>query len=177
MLWKRDTVYGVVIIFFAAFMLYKTSQVPLLGDVEPIAGARYYLYPWFALLFLLGISLTIQGLNERKKAIREALTDSQGKEEGKKDRFLPLPTIFTLAVLCLYVFLIRIIGFHASSVLFLFTLFVGYFLFCSENRFRFMITNKKEFIFISLKYLITSVIVVVLIHIVFAELLNVGLPG
>lgn len=175
--WKRDLIYGIVIALFGLFMVYKTSQVPLLGDVEPIAGARYYLYPWFGLLFLLGISLAVQGIIKKGKAAKETDKYPKAEEKEEKKSFLPLPTLFTLIVLVLYVVLIPAAGYQAATVLFLFVLFTGYFILCKQEGFQYIARNKKEFIIISAKYLFLSVTVVVLIQIVFGTILDVRFPG
>lgn len=176
MLWKRDVIYGVIITFFGVFMIYHTSQVPLLGDVEPIAGARYYLYPWFALMFILGVSLFIQGLLKRKHDYKEANKVAQTKEE-KRGGLLPLPTMYTLTVLTLYAFFITKIGYQISTTLFLFCLFIGFFLFCQEEKFKYVVRNKKKTMIMFGKYLLLSIAVVVFIQIIFGEVLDVRLPG
>lgn len=177
MLWRRDIIYGVVTALFGLFMIYKTSQVPLLGDVEPIAGARYYLYPWFGLLFVLGISLAVQGLVKKKQTEQKEDTPSRGGEERAEGRFLPLPTLFTLIALILYLFLIKAAGYQAATVLFLFILFTGYYILSQEEGLKSISHDKKGFITTSAKYLLLSIAVVVLIQIVFGTILDVRFPG
>ena len=176
MLWKRDFIYGLTITIFGVFLLYKTSQIPLLGDVQPIAGARYYLYPWFFLLFILGINLVCQALMQRNRDIKQIKNNPQSDEKGKKESLFPLPTIFTFIVLSLYAFLVKKMGYQISTTLLLFVLFVGFFLFCQEDKFKYIARQKKKMLGKSLKYLGLSLGVVFLIQFIFSKILDVRLP-
>ncbi len=176
MAWRRDIVYGVVIAIFGLILLYATSQIPLLGDVKPVAGARYYLYPWFLLLFLLGLHLVFQGMSKKKQALKE-----EGNEKGEggksQDWFIPLPTLFTLAILLMYVTLIPVLGYQIMTFLVLWGLFMGYFLFCQKEGLSFLLRQKKAFSMAAVKYAVASAVVVALIQLIFGTILDVRLPG
>ena len=175
--WKRDVIYGFCTVLFALFMLYQTALIPELGDVKSIAGARVYLFPWFILMLLLGINLVFQGCLQKRQLSGKIQKEISEDQKEEKKRFLPLSTFFTLAVLFLYFLLIPVTGYQVATVLFLLVLFTGYFLFCQEERFRYIIKYKKQFAVLSAKYLFLSIAVVLFIQIVFGEILNVRLPG
>ena len=162
--WKRDVILGVCFeaFFVVAFVFAFKIPVGTMGDMV-LAQPGVYLRMWLVVFALLSLTMIINAIRKKDTTVVKPMLHPQ--------------VVFTLVLVGLYIFLMDIIGFTVSTLVFMTGLILDY----SWAAGKFLNpdgSRKKGIALVKsvLFYVILSIIIVAITQYVFESLLMVKLP-
>lgn len=162
MQYRKDMISGAAIGTVSAIYLLLTSKISIFtGPGAAPLSARFVPAMWGAVLLILSVMLIVRGLRRRKAALQQAGTAGQDKLSLKNFCLQNQEVILTFAVLTVYIYLLKPVGFLIMSALYIF----AEALILSKKGKRHVVTA-----------LVLAVVASVLIDFIFVRLLYVMLP-
>jgi len=156
--WKRDLVISIAVLIFSIFnFIYAASMETNVIEFE-LAKPGNYVRLWLSIFAILAILLLIRSLRNRTDNVAAPIWHRAA--------------VITVIATIVFLLMMPYMGFHIMTVLFLSSLGLVY-TYYMKRKALIGKTLIKEII----KWLIFSIITTVLLHLLFAELLNVVLPG
>lgn len=160
--WKRDVLYGIVILLVCIFGIVETQGMTLMGYDYWTTRPDVYVWMWLALLGLFDIAMIVRALIKKNTPEYQKELPPIWCKEG----------VITIAALVVYLLVMKLIGFIISTVIFEFGLMALYGYKMGKVDF----SDKKKAIKKLVFYLIVSVIATVATYYLFTDVLNVRLP-
>lgn len=155
--WKRDTIYGIVLVLFAIGNIIYASTLPPGSIKIKSAQASTYLIIVMVMLSILGICLIIRSITQRPDKECKTLFNRA--------------TIITILAMAAYLFLLNKLGFLLSSFLFVFGLIAYYSVEQNAGQFR-----GKQLVKNLLAYALCAIITTGVCYYLFGTILTVVLP-
>ena len=163
----NDFVLGIMMIFVSMFLMFGniTDNVPATSQGGTLARADVWIQMIAVILAVVSVLLIIKSI------------DFQGKGTGEKEKFsfaLDSTVVCITAILILYALLLPVVGFFITTfaaiffLVFLFTL--------REEKLALRKLTKKDAVRITVKSVITALVMLVVLWLIFAKLLAIQLP-
>lgn len=156
--WKRDLIISIAVLVFSVFNIVFTSTMNTDVIEYGLAKPGNYVRMWLILFAILAVVLLIRSLKNKTDAVAAPIWHRAA--------------VITVIATAAYLFLMPYLGFCIMTVLFLSGLGLLYTYYMKTK----LLTGKtlvKEII----KWLLFSILTTVILYLLFAELLNVVLPG
>lgn len=162
--WKRDVIVGILLEAFCAVAFITSFSIPV-GTMGKIKAAQpgVYLRMWLVVFAVLSLALIINAVWKKDKTEVQPMFQFQ--------------TVFTLAVLAGYIYIMKTLGFLVSTILFCVIIILEYSL--AAGKFKDAEGNPVKGAALAKSigfYLIIAVIISVATDFIFRNLLNVLLP-
>lgn len=156
--WKRDVIYGIVLLLFCGVLYWQTSDLP--RGTSKIFASRADVYVWFWLIILaaLAIILIINALRKKNMEMLPPIWSNIG--------------VVSIISLVVYLAIMPYLGFLISTFLFLFAAIVA-----SSRTQKKLDGSKKEVKVRLIRYAVFCLLFTVLMEQVFRKGLDVLLPS
>ncbi|MGN0734743.1 MAG: tripartite tricarboxylate transporter TctB family protein [Anaerovoracaceae bacterium] len=155
--WKRDVLYGIVILILAAAGAFEIRDMKIMGNPAWITRPDTYMWMWLGILAVFAILLITRALIK--------------KDEEKQAPIWTKEGIFTIVMMFLYLVSMEILGFTLSTFLFEAILIFVY----SYKMGKLNSKGKKLYLTIAL-YIAIALIATLVTQYLFTEALSVRLP-
>lgn len=161
--WKRDVIYGAVILAVCVFGIVETQGLTLKGYEYWTTRPDVYVWMWLALLAAISLIMVIRAVIKRNSPYYQEELPKIWCKEG----------VITLVLLVLYLLVMKTIGFIISTIIFEFVTMSMYGM--KMGKVNFKADKKKALIRLAL-YAAISVIATFATHYLFTNVLSVRLP-
>lgn len=155
--WKRDVIYGVVIIVAAIAGAIEVRGLNIMGNPAWITRPDAYVWMWLAIMAAFAIALVVRALRKKDNEVLEPIWCKDG--------------MITIAAMFLYLLVMDLIGFTISTFIFEAGLIFLY----SYRMGKLNHKGKKLYMTIAL-YIVVALIATLATQYLFTEALSVRLP-
>lgn len=156
--WKRDVIYGIVLLLFCGALYWQTSDLP--RGTSKIFASRADVYVWFWLIILaaLAIILIFNALRKKNMEVLPPIWSNIG--------------VLSIISLIVYLLIMPFLGFLISTFVFLFVMIVA------SSRVQRKLEGDRRTVGVKLiRYAIFCIIFTVLMEQIFRKGLDVLLPS
>ncbi len=155
--WKRDVIYGAVILIAAAAGAWEIRDMKIMGNPAWITRPDVYMWMWLAILAFFAVALIGRAFIK--------------KDMEKLDPIWTKEGVFTIAMMFIYLLVMELIGFTVSTFLFESILIFTY----SYKMGKLNHKGKKLYFTIAL-YIVIALVATLATQYLFTEALSVRLP-
>ncbi len=155
--WKRDVLYGIVIIVISIVGVIETQDMKITGNPDWITRPDVYMWLWLGIISLLAVAMIIKAVIKKDDTKCEPIWCKEG--------------VFTIIVMALYLLLMPIIGFSIATFIFEAALIVFY-----SFKMGKLEGTKEQKIKKFVLYLIIALIATIATKLLFTEVLSTRLP-
>ena len=161
--WKRDVIYGVVILAACVFGIVETQGLSLKGYEYWTTRPDVYVWMWLTLLAVISLIMILRAVIKRNAPYYQEELPKIWCKEG----------VVTLALLVLYLLVMKTIGFIASTLIFEFVTMAIYGGKMGKVNFK---ADKKKAVIRLVIYAVISIIATFATYYLFTNVLAVRLP-
>jgi len=157
--WKRDVILSVVLIIISIILIiysYASIDPPF---AQGLASSGSYVRMWLSMIIIFSFLLLSKSILVKNK-------------DKIKEKIFSDTVIFTIIILFLYIFIMSVLGYYLSTILFLFLIVFYY----SHYPFKNLFNDKKLLMISIIKILIFSFVVTFIIEFIFVNMLHTILP-
>lgn len=156
--WKRDVIYGVVLILLCILGIIETQDVAITGNPIWITRADVYVWLWLGVLAILSVIMIIKAISKKDETPCQPIWCREG--------------VFTVIVMGIYLLTMNVIGFTISTFLFEAVLIIAYSWKMGKIK-----GDKKTKIKTIIGYLVVALVATIVTEVLFTKALNVRLPS
>ena len=161
--WKRDVIYGIVIMVACAFGIIQTKGLRLKGYEYWTTRPDVYVWMWLSLLAAISLIMIVRAIVKRNTAYYQEELPKIWCKEG----------VITLVLLVLYLLVMKTIGFIISTIIFE---FITMWIYGSKmGKVNFKADKKKALLRLAF-YAVLSVVATYATYYLFTSVLHVRLP-